>query len=106
MPPEEGTPEHARPKHELEEMVRLVEAVQLVDTSIISKDKDPAVKDKGLMGIPDGRIWPEGVGMKLSINPRVIEFEDDAIESGRELLKHASWTRNGHYVVEAQRRKK
>ena len=97
LPPEEGTKEYDQLKHELEEMVRLVDAVRLVDTS-------SAVSGADL--IPDGRIRAEDEGIVLSSNTRDVEFQDSSTESGTELLKHASRTKNGYYAVEAERRKK
>lgn len=85
-------------RNELEEMVRLVEAVKLVDTS--------STQHFGQGAIPDGRIWEEGKGIELSSNTRAVEFEDVEVEHGRELLKHAAFTKDGFYVVEANRRKK
>ncbi|PAV20512.1 hypothetical protein PNOK_0313900 [Pyrrhoderma noxium] len=69
IPPEEGTEAHEELKNELEEMMRLVEAVKLVDTNA------PRYYNAS-SAIPDGRIWPEGVGMTLSSNTRPVEFED------------------------------
>jgi len=102
VPPIEGTKEHARMKRELEEMVRLVEAVRLVDVTAL----EDGVGEEGDTGIPDGRIWPEGEGMALSPNALEGEFNGEEGEHGRALLKYASWTKNGLYVVEADRRKK
>lgn len=95
VPPAEGTPEHERIRRELEEMVRLVEAVKLVDTSSVDANE-----------IPDGRIWPEGVGMALTSNGAEREFDGEDGETGLDLLKYASTTKNGLYMVEADRRKK
>ncbi|KZS98098.1 hypothetical protein SISNIDRAFT_481960 [Sistotremastrum niveocremeum HHB9708] len=36
VPPQEGTPEHAELKSRMEELIRLVEAVKLVDTSSVA----------------------------------------------------------------------
>ena len=92
-------------RRELEELVRLVEAVKLVDTSESSEIVAGSASEDLVQSIPDGRIWPEGKGMVLSSNSRVVEFEDEEIESGTELLKHAALTKNGLYVVETDRRK-
>ena len=114
----EGSEEAERMRGELEELVRLVEAVRLVDTSVVDElgggeteegqEGEEGEEDGGvrMSGIPDGRIWEEGRGMSLSSNTREVEFEDGEIESGKELLKHAKLTKNGFYVVEADRRKK
>lgn len=105
IPPEEGSEEHTRMRRELEELVRLVEAVKLVDTSESSEIVAGSASEDLVQRIPDGRIWPEGKGMVLSSNSRAVEFEDKEIESGTELLKHAALTKNGLYVVETDRRK-
>jgi len=73
-------------------MVRLVEAVKLVDTSV----------EEDANEIPDGRIWPEGMGMTLSGIGAEREFDEEDGETGHDLLKYASTTRNGLYAVEAE----
>ena len=125
IPPEGGTEAHEELKNELEEMMRLVEAVKLVDTNAPRYCEPPALsnsetnkyhgtletgaKDNASSAIPDGRIWPEGVGMTLSSNTRLVEFEDrlqNGEDCGVGLLKYAKITKDGFYVVEADRRKK
>ncbi|KAI9001322.1 hypothetical protein BD414DRAFT_431722 [Trametes punicea] len=91
IPPEEGTPEHARLTHEIEDLVKLVEAVKLVDVSGVPED-----------GVPDGRIWAEGEGVDLRTEP-VQNSEDLGTSHGRALLAHASRTMDGLYVVEADK---
>lgn len=90
-PPEEGTPEHAKLTSELEDLIKLVEAVRLVDCSELKSEDDSK--------IPDGRILPRGVGIDLS-GIGIEEVKD----GGRELLKHAARTQDGFYVVDADRR--
>lgn len=68
-----------------------MEAVKLVDCSELQAEQDGSK-------IPDGRILPKGMGIDLT-GGRVEEMKD-----GRELLKHASRTENGFYVVDADRR--
>ncbi|THH11288.1 hypothetical protein EW145_g769 [Phellinidium pouzarii] len=104
VPPAEGTAAYVRMKGELEEMVRLVEGVRMVDVSAVGRERD--VGKEGEEDIPDGRIWPEGEGMVLSSNTRDVEFPDPEVESGSTLLRHAAQTKDGFYVVEADRRKK
>ncbi|KAL5527143.1 hypothetical protein ACEPAG_5934 [Sanghuangporus baumii] len=106
VPPKEGSEEAERIRGELDELVRLVEAVKLVDASKLEELNRDSEKNGMQSPIPDGRIWEEGRGMKLSTNTREVEFEDPEIESGKELLKHAKLTKDGFYVVEADRRKK
>ncbi|EAU84607.1 hypothetical protein CC1G_00126 [Coprinopsis cinerea okayama7 len=86
VPPKEGTEAHAKVTKELEEMIRLVEAVKLVNT-------DGVKVQAGLEG--------EDLDRKLYGNPE----EQRALhgEQGRELLKHASWTVGEDYVVESDR---
>ena len=87
IPPTEGTPEHAKLTGEMEELVKLVEAVKLIDTSKETEDGS----------VPDGRIWAEGEGMTL-------EPHGDAVPvDGRSLLMHSSRTLEGLYVVEADK---
>lgn len=98
-PPEEGTPEHAKLTRELEDLIKLVEAVKLVDCSELkSGEKDQGEKHEG-KDIPDGRILPKGIGINLR-GDRVVE----EVKDGRELLKHAVRTQGGFYVVDVDRR--
>jgi Asp-tRNA(Asn)/Glu-tRNA(Gln) amidotransferase C subunit len=98
IPPSKGTAEHARLTRELEEMIRLVEAVKLVDVSAVdAHDGEP---------VPDGRVWPDNVGMILSSNTRDVEYEPDDGETGRELLKHAARVKDEFYVVDTDRRRR
>ncbi|KAF5369764.1 hypothetical protein D9758_001330 [Tetrapyrgos nigripes] len=84
IPPEEGTLEHKKTKHELEEMIRLVEAVKLVDTTSAT---------------------PSTWGPRLGIEDRKVSAKnEEAEESGDSLLNHASRTADGFYVVESDRR--
>ncbi|EMD40444.1 hypothetical protein CERSUDRAFT_43945 [Gelatoporia subvermispora B] len=82
IPPEEGTLAHAKLTQGLEGLVRLVEAVKLVDTSEVE-------------------IWAEGKGIKLDA---AMDTPDDSV-SGQALLKHSSRTRDGFYVVDADKRR-
>jgi len=84
VPPEEGTPEHEKITKDLEEMVRLVEAVRQVDTSGVVVDGRGEVEDAD-------RMHP------ISLE----ETKKDGY--GVDLLKHASRTQEGYYVVEADR---
>jgi hypothetical protein len=93
IPPVVGTDAHAKLTSEMENLVKLVEAVKLVDTRTVD-DSHP---------IPDGRIWAEGVGIELSED--VSEHPNDEV-GGRALLQHASRTSpNGFYVVDTDRSK-
>ncbi|KAL4075746.1 hypothetical protein V8B97DRAFT_2002059 [Scleroderma yunnanense] len=91
VPPEEGTPEHEKTRQELEGLVRLVEAVKLVE---VESNTDNT--------IPDGRIWAEGKGIPLNEDASGTQADD---KGGRDLLKLASRTLDGAYVVETDRRK-
>ena len=59
IPPEEGSPERAKLTKETQDLVKLVEAVKLVDTKSVGNTND----------IPDGRIWAEGTGIDLNAEP-------------------------------------
>ena len=89
VPPSEGTSEHAKLTQEIEELVRLVEAVKLVDVSEVAEDGP----------VPDGRIWASGEGVRLDAQA----LEDPKAVSGRDLLEHASRTMDNLYVVEADK---
>lgn len=86
IPPEEGTPEFKKLRRELEELVKLVEAVKLVDTEGVQ----PA-ELRPIMG--DG-----------AVNEMYDETTEDS-EAGRVLLKHAARTIDDFYVVEANRKR-
>ncbi|KAL1704366.1 hypothetical protein EV121DRAFT_205857 [Schizophyllum commune] len=81
VPPKEGTEEHKRIKHELEELIRLVEAVKLVDTTGVEVAQRPDTSADATPVIPSDE------------------------PSGRELLKHAEKTEDGFYVIDANRRR-
>ncbi|GJE84928.1 hypothetical protein PsYK624_010040 [Phanerochaete sordida] len=91
LPPEEGTPAHAKLTAEMESLVKLVEAVKLADFG------EETAPQEG--GIPDGRIWAEGTGIKLERSGEVVQDE----VHGRDLLRHAARTEDGLYVVDADR---
>ena len=82
IPPEEGTPDYENIKHDLEEMIRLVEAVRLVDTTGVSLE---------------GRKVEEDADRKYNVST----VDND----GRALLQLASQTQNGFYVVDSERRR-
>jgi len=89
IPPAEGTPEHEILTRELEELVRLVEAVKLVALKDITEDE----------GVPDGRVWAEGTGIRLDQGSGA----DDAVPLGGSLLQHAARTSEGLYVTDAHK---
>ncbi|KAK1231720.1 hypothetical protein PQX77_005152 [Marasmius sp. AFHP31] len=87
IPPEEGTKEHEKLKRELEELIRLVEAVKLVNT--------------------DGVVYEHwGPELGDGAEPLPEDVKDEEMEiSGRKLLEYATKTEDGLYVVEADRRR-
>ncbi|KAG6335040.1 hypothetical protein ID866_4042 [Astraeus odoratus] len=89
IPPAQGTPEHDKLRAELEELIRLVEAVKL--TKLEAKTDD---------AIPDRRIWAEERGIHLSMD--VADVQDNKPQAG-DLLALASRTVDGMYVVETDR---
>ncbi|KAK0230582.1 hypothetical protein IW262DRAFT_1453506 [Armillaria fumosa] len=80
IPPEEGSEKFGKVKGELEELVRLVEAVKLVDTAGVDLDAVTEETD----------------------NPQLNAPPLDA--AGRSLLKHAARTVDDFYVVDADKR--
>jgi Asp-tRNA(Asn)/Glu-tRNA(Gln) amidotransferase C subunit len=83
-PPEEGTLEHERLQRELGELVKLVEAVKLVNTDGVQ-----------FIGRRYKEDWDKGPDTRTV---------DDG-ETGPSLLKHASRTADGFYLVDANRRR-
>lgn len=78
LPPEEDTPEYGKLKAGLEELVRLVEAVKMVNTENVAtfRSHDPG---------------------------RQVAPVQDQPDDGRSLLQHAARTRDGFYVVDADK---
>ena len=92
IPPAEGTLEHDTLKREMEDLVKLVEAVKLVDVG----------DESGSDGqIPDGRVWAEGTG----VGPVDVQAKPDGDVTSSELLRFARRTSNGLFVVDADRTK-
>lgn len=97
IPPEENTQEHATLKREMEDLVKLVEAVKLAD---LNRGDAPATSSqKG--DIPDGRIWAEGSG----IQPLPLQADVPGEVTGSDLLQFAARTSDGLYIVDADKRK-
>ena len=89
MPPAKDAQGYGRTKKELEDLIRLVEAVKFVKTE--SGD-----------GVPDGRIWNEGDGINLDRDLEASQQEEGV--SGKELLDYARQTKNGMYLVDTERK--
>lgn len=87
-PPPPGSNQRERLILELQELLRLVEAVKLVDTSTLGAAEGAE--------IPDSRIWPKGRGIDLTSKANhILEARGEA------LLKHTSKQVDGQYVVES-----
>ena len=97
IPPEEGTPEHAKLTAEMENLVKLVEAVKLVDVG------ESSVSESG--EVPDGRIWAAGTGIRLEREKGGDSAADDKEVHGQALLGYAARTENKHYVVDTDRKR-
>ncbi|KZT62146.1 hypothetical protein CALCODRAFT_463181 [Calocera cornea HHB12733] len=101
--PAVGTQKYQKLKTELQNMVRLVEAVKEVDVSSVTVEGE----------VPDGRIWQTGRGMELKgYSPEETEIraqdtkrgnKDEKMAEGTELLYHAERTIWRFYVVENDR---
>ena len=76
IPPEEGSSEHERLTGEMQELVKLIEAVKLINTNSLG----------GGDGIPNGRIWVEGTGIDPDAEPTPVDKKE---VQGRDLLKFA-----------------
>jgi hypothetical protein len=88
QPPEQSSSKAETLRLELEELLRLVEAVKLVNTSTLG---GPEHAD-----IPDSRVWPEGRGIALD-EPGPKHLDE---VHGKDLLKHARKHVDEQYVVE------
>ncbi|EIN10467.1 hypothetical protein PUNSTDRAFT_51100 [Punctularia strigosozonata HHB-11173 SS5] len=95
--PEEGTDAHAALTRDMEDLVKLVEAVKLVDL----KESSALDGREQTNSVPDGRIWPKGEGMILNAEEWTGTPEQE--ECGTALLGHASRTAQGLYAVDADR---
>lgn len=84
VPPAEGTAKEVRLKEQMSELVRLVEAVKLIDTQ----------------GVSFATRWDEE-----DADRRNAELPPIAVSEGQELLKHAARTKEGFYLVDADRRR-
>lgn len=84
IPPEEGTEDHAKITRDLQEMVRLVEAVKLVDTQ--------GVQIAGRVTLEDADYYNESTD----------DYSDRI--TGERLLEEASRTSDGFYVVDTERK--
>ncbi|KAF5387936.1 hypothetical protein D9615_000126 [Tricholomella constricta] len=84
IPPAEGTLKHVELKEEMEELIRLVEAVKLVDTEGVHptshRAKDGDTPDQNLSSL-------------------------EGEPSGGDLLRHASRTLDGFYIVDSDRKR-
>lgn len=93
--PPEDSQEFEALRADLGELIRLVEAVKTVNLPESSEDHD---------AIPDGRIWQDGRGISFD------DYKKDGLNlssepEGRELMGHASETRDGYYLVKSERRR-
>lgn len=116
--PDMSAPESVRLKQELEEMLRLVEAVKtcplLHDSKAVAKSSQQ---------VPDGRVWPAGRGMQVALDwdpvtwgqtaakhrpqqqqqPEDSPAGNNATESDNILLKLAKKSREGYFVAASPR---
>lgn len=83
-PPPEDSPEFAQLKREMEELVRLVEAVKLVDTTGVSSD---------------GRIMPMDRGIDLSV-AHGSEAEGGLPAEEKDITRHAAKAADGFYIAD------
>ncbi|KAI0316121.1 hypothetical protein OF83DRAFT_288014 [Amylostereum chailletii] len=91
VPPAEATGEHRTLIHELETLVKLVEAVKLVHV----RDRVPSTT------IPDGRVSADSARIDLYDNHKPLAREN-AMEQEL-LLAHAARAEQGLYVVDVER---
>jgi hypothetical protein len=89
VPLEQNTPEYDDMKKELEDLIKLVEAVRLVKFDDESGE------------VPDGRVMADGTGVPLTS----MEGEGEGVV-GTRLLQHAAHTADGFYLVDVNRKTK
>ncbi|KXN87944.1 hypothetical protein AN958_07954 [Leucoagaricus sp. SymC.cos] len=85
VPPIEGIPEHTKLQEGISELVRLVEAVKLVNAHDVTISARWGIEDA---------------------DKRNVEMFPKDIPEGQTLLKHAARTQDGFYLVDADRKRK
>jgi hypothetical protein len=93
IPPEEGTPEHAKLTRELEDLVKLVESVRFFGAS--------GESGSAANTIVDARIWAEDAGIDLR-QEAPGDHDLEALDRV-ELLSRASRIENNLYVIHSDR---
>ncbi|GJJ07677.1 hypothetical protein Clacol_001882 [Clathrus columnatus] len=100
FPPEKDSSEFKELKNQMEDLIRLVEAVRVAPLPFTDS---PDVQKPHL----DGRIWPEERGLNLhEFNNKVEEQDNTCPPEGRKLLERASRHTNGFYLVDSSQVKK
>ena len=90
-PPKAGSEEFESLRRELEDMIRLVEAVKTIE-----------IPDTPATGTFDGRVWPDSQG--LQFDDSIAESHGKKAPHGRDLLKHSSAANDEFYLVELAKR--
>lgn len=85
VPPAKGTAEREFLRKELQELVKMVNAVRIAD---IPKDEE--------QGVPDGRIYPIPIEVSLEETKAT---EEESQPHGRELLRHSQISSETSYVL-------
>lgn len=88
IPPAEGTQEHVKLKQEMEDLIKLVEAVKLVDTASVQINEQHRVEDL----------------REQQLKQRIFKNHEQEA-SGEALLQHATRTSDGFYVVDADKKR-
>jgi len=91
IPPKEGSFEYETLMGDLEDLIKLVEAVKLV-----------RVEDGGV-NLDDGRVWTQNTGIPLAEQLQDTRDIDGGGANGRELLRHTARTSDVLYVVDGER---
>lgn len=110
-PPPPNSAEEAKIKSELQEMIRLVEAVRtcpLLQDQTQNQSARVLADGSEEADLPDGRVWPAGQGMEIvldwgtsdaSVPQAERKASKDDKKPASELLKLAKRTRDGFYVA-------
>ena len=104
-PPPRDSPDFLSKKASLEQMIRLVEGVRAAAGAAAA---EPHEEEATGGEIPDGRIWPEGQGIKLDWDAPTrtrAQVAQSFNENGRELLELAEKSHlAGYYVTPRKQR--
>jgi len=102
VPPEKGTEGFDKLKKELEDLVRVVEAVRVASGV---ENGGAIVAEGNEKGMADGRIWPKDHGVVFQDEEELDRKGTTTPPQGRELLELTRRTKGEFYVVDSSKSK-